>query len=95
MANLSHGHITCTQYHVRLKIHPAEKVHRVNSYPDSVETSSEQSQNERYAGNRENQYRTCVPRKFYGQVTYTIQNQAYVFIKNDTIVPIENSMYVK
>ena len=36
---------------------------------------------------------TYVPRKCYGQVTYSMQKQAYVFIENDAIVPIESSMY--
>ena len=35
------------------QIHPTEKVQKVNSYPDSVETSSVQSQNQRYSENRE------------------------------------------
>ena len=43
IANPFHGCTTCTQYNVRLKIHSAEKVHRVNGYSDSVETSSVQS----------------------------------------------------
>ena len=43
-----------------------------------------QSQNQKYLENR----------RFYGQVTYSNYKQAYVFVENDTIVPIENSMYV-
>ena len=37
---------------------------------------------------------TQVPRRFYGQVTYSDKKQAYLFVENDAIVPIENSMYV-
>ena len=61
-----------------------------------VEICSVQSQNQKYLGNVENQYidMTCVPRRFYGQVTYSNHKQAYVFVENDVIVPIENSMYV-
>ena len=35
-----------------------------------------------------------VPRKFYQQVTYSKQKQAYVFKVNVAIVPIEKIMYV-
>ena len=37
---------------------------------------------------------TYVLRKNYGQVTYSMQKQAYVLIENDAKVPIENSMYI-
>ena len=37
---------------------------------------------------------THVPRRIYRQVTYSDQKQAYVFVENDAIVPIENSMFV-
>ena len=37
---------------------------------------------------------TLGPRRFYGQVTYSDQKQAYVFVEIDAVVPIENSMYV-
>ena len=33
---------------------------------------------------------TQVPKIFYGQVTYDDQKQAYVFVQNNRIVPIEN-----
>ena len=94
IANPSYGHAVFIQYCVRPKIHPTEKVQRVSSYSDSVGTSSVQSQNQRYAENREKQKKTYVPRKFYGQVTYSIQKQAYTFLENDAVVPIENSMDV-
>ena len=53
IANPFHGCTTCTQYHARPKI---QKVQRINSYPDSVETSCVQSQNQRYSENMDNQY---------------------------------------
>ena len=37
---------------------------------------------------------TCVPRRFYGQVTYIDHKQAYIFIENDAIVPIENNICI-
>ena len=33
-----------------------------------------------------------IQRRFYEQVTYSAQKQAYVFVENDAIVTIENSM---
>ena len=77
-----------------LKNPSSRKVERENSYPESVETSSVQSQNQRYPENRENQYRTYVTRKFHAQITHCMQKQAHVFKENDAIVPIEISMYV-
>ena len=35
-----------------------------------------------------------IPRKFYGQVTYSMQKQANVFTANDATVPTENSMHI-
>ena len=37
---------------------------------------------------------TCVPRRFYRQEMYSDQNQAYILVENDVIVPIENTIYV-
>ena len=52
--------------------------------------------NQKYLENRENQYinMTHVPRWFYKQVTYSNHEQAYIFVENDAIVPIENILYV-
>ena len=102
---ISHGHSTCMQPHTQTRIHLVEKSQRVdrraNIYHDyhvyhMVETSSIQTQNLKYFKDRENQYidMTQVPRMFYRQATYNNQKQAYVFVKNDAIVPIENSMHV-
>ena len=73
IVNSLHGQTLCRQYDVSPKIHSAENVHRVNSYSDSVKTSSVQSQNHRYSEAQEKQYNTHVPRKFYGQVTYNVK----------------------
>ena len=61
-----------------------------------VETSSIQSQNQKYLKDRETQYidSTNVPRRFYEQVTYNNQKQTYIFVENNAIVSIANSMYV-
>ena len=37
---------------------------------------------------------TCVPRRFYGQVTYSDPKEAHVFAENDAVDPIENNMHV-
>ena len=37
---------------------------------------------------------TGVPHRFYRQVTYDDQPQAYVFINTNTLVPAKNSMYI-
>ena len=37
---------------------------------------------------------THVPRRSYGQVNYSDQKQAYIFVQNDAIVPIKNVMCV-
>ena len=37
---------------------------------------------------------THVLRRIYGQMTYSDFKQADIFVENDAIVPIENSMYV-
>ena len=67
-----------------------------NVYQDLVGTSSVQSQKQKYLEDRKTQYTdmTHVPRRFYGQVTYSYQKQAYIFVENDVIDPIENGMYV-
>ena len=68
---------------------------RASVYHDSIKTSSVQPKNQKYFKDRENQYidMTQVSRRLYGQVTYSNQKQAYVFVENDAIVPTENSMY--
>ena len=35
-----------------------------------------------------------LPKWIYGQITYDDQKQAYVFVENNAIVPLENNMYI-
>ena len=37
---------------------------------------------------------TRVPQRFYRQLTYDEQLQAYVFTGNNALVPVETSMYI-
>ena len=37
---------------------------------------------------------TQVPKECYGQITYDNQKQAYVFVENNSLVPLENNMYI-
>ena len=37
---------------------------------------------------------THVPRRLYRQVTNSNQKQDYVFVENNAIVPVDNSIYV-
>ena len=57
-------------------------------YNSAAETSNTQSPQEDY----ENV--TKMPCRFYGQVTYGKQLQAYVFTDSNAKVPAKNSMYV-
>ena len=52
-----------------------------------VETSSNQLQQQNYEST------ATVPCRFYRQVTYDDQLQAYAFINTNTLVPAKNSMY--
>ena len=72
----------------------SQKVDRgSNVYHNLLETSSVQTQNQKYSKDRENQHldMTHVPRRFYRQVIQSDQKQAYVFVENDAIGPTENS----
>ena len=79
ITNQSHGGITCIQHTVRSKIPTAGKVQRLDSYPDSIETSGVQSQNKIYSENGQNQYLAYVLRNFYGWVTHSMQNRLMYF----------------
>ena len=59
-----------------------------NYYNDKAKTSSDQLLPQGYESI------TRVSHRFYKQVTYDDQLQAYVFVDTRTLVPAENSMYI-
>ena len=59
-----------------------------NYYNNKIETYSVQLPPQGYES------RSRVPHRFYRQVTYDDQLQAYVFINMKALVPAKNSMYI-
>ena len=59
-----------------------------NYYNDMVETSSNQTPPQGYES------MTRVPCRFYRQMTYDDQLQAYVFTNTTALLPAEDSMYI-
>ena len=59
-----------------------------NYYNNKVDSSSDQLLPQDYES------MTRVPHRFYRQVTYDDQSQAYAFVDTSARVPAENSMYV-
>ena len=90
--------LTHIQHYNQLQIQSVGKYLRFDKRTDVshdlVETSSAQTQYQVQQEGIEDQYMTQVPKRFYGQITYDDQKQTYIFVANNTLVPLENNMYI-
>ena len=71
-----------------VSIHHFEKIN--NDHYSTLKSSNDQLQH----NSSKNPCMTWVPRIFYGKVACNKQKQVYIFIENNTLVPLENSNYV-